>query len=180
MTPMPMRMKIVGGTFVFIAVLVAIGMLFQEDDLGPPTITDLATLAVFLVAGVGLLVRQRWSWIAATLISLVMLGIGIATFVGPGDIAYPGAGIVALWFLILPGGCFLAALLSPATLGGYAARKLRPLPCPRRTRHGYLLGGFRAATRPHRRSCPHRSLSLSLVEQPVRRRVARSLVRATC
>lgn len=49
-------------------------------------------------------------------ISVAMLGVGLMSLAGPGGIAFPGAAIVTVYVLVIPGACLLAALVTPATI----------------------------------------------------------------
>src|SRR4051794_21725675 len=114
----PWYARMIGIPLVLFAVSNGIGfVLLPRDQLGSSRDIALNVLGSFVAvtAGVGLLMSRRWGWGLALAASFVILGTGlVGTFASP-DIAFPGAELTALVFLVLPSLAGLAALLAPPT-----------------------------------------------------------------
>ena len=105
--------------------------LLPPDQLGSSTsiALNIGGSLVAIIAGIGLIASRRWGWAVALAATLLILGTGLVAFLAPPDVAFPGADLTALAFLVLPSLAGLAALLAPPTLR-WVARRAAPRSAP--------------------------------------------------
>jgi hypothetical protein len=72
--------------------------------------------------GVGLVLNQRWAWPIALVLGLALVALGVYVLASPGDIAYPGAALVALVAMVVPGLAMLFIILTPRSLAWFRGR----------------------------------------------------------
>jgi hypothetical protein len=75
--------------------------------------------------GLGLLFSQRWAWALALIAGTGGVVVGVMGATSPGDIAAPGAQIVGVILLLLPGLAVLGTLLQPRTLRWLRQSRMR-------------------------------------------------------
>ena len=88
--------------------------------------TDWAFGPVLIVLGLGLLFSQRWAWAIAVACAIAGVLAGAYLVTRPGDIALPGANIVALLFYLVPCIALLAVLARPRTLRWFHPASRQP------------------------------------------------------
>jgi hypothetical protein len=123
----PARIRVAGGFFVLVGVITIIGATGAPGDLTHTEVVwNIAIASAVTVLGAALCFDARWAWPPALLGAASAIGLGLYTFVQPGDITSPGANIVAVVVLILPGALLCAALLSPVSVRWFRRRPLSP------------------------------------------------------
>ena len=65
---------------------------------------------------------HRWAWPISIAIGGAGIGLGVVAFVQPGDVALPGANLIALITLMVPGALVLWATLCPSSLRWFRRR----------------------------------------------------------
>jgi hypothetical protein len=97
----------------------------QATGVNPPSPSTMRSRPVLVSAGagpalidigLGLLFSQRWAWALALLAGAGGIVLGVLAATSPGDIAAPGAQLIAVVLFLLPGLVLLGTLLQPRTL----------------------------------------------------------------
>jgi peptidoglycan/LPS O-acetylase OafA/YrhL len=119
----PARLKVVGGIFAVVGVITVIDATGPQPDTSTWDVAwNIAIAFLLIVIGTGLCLNDRWTMPIALLMAASAVGLGLYVMVQPGDIANPGAPIVALVILIIPGLLLILALVTPKSLRWFLQR----------------------------------------------------------
>src|SRR5580765_8456591 len=119
----PFRLKVVGGLLAVVGIITVIGATDMQTDMtGSEVIWNLAVGCVLIVVGAGLCLDARWAWPIALLLAACVIALGFYLLAQPGDITNPGAPIVALVMLIIPGFLMVLTIVTPRSVRWFLRR----------------------------------------------------------
>jgi hypothetical protein len=112
-----MRLKVAGGFLAILGIGMAIGAVGGSSGMTQGETAWNVGIAVALAAiGGGLCFDWRWAWLASMVVALLAVGSGFWVLGQPGNLAEPGAPLVVMVILVVPGLLLCLALLTPASL----------------------------------------------------------------
>jgi len=83
---------------------------------------NIAIACLLIVVGAGLCLDARWSWPIALSVATPAIGLGFYLLAQPGDVTNPGAPIIALDMLIVPGLLAVLTLVTPRSMRWFLGR----------------------------------------------------------
>jgi len=118
----PFRLKVVGGVLAVLGIITVIGATGGSDMTKSEMAWNVAIACLLIVVGAGLCLDARWAWPIALLVAASAIGFGFYLLAQPGDITNPGAPIVVLTILLIPGVAMALTLVTPRSMRWFLCR----------------------------------------------------------
>ena len=118
----PVRLKVVGGVLALIGITTVIGATGGSDMTRSEVDWNIAIACLLIVVGAGLCLDARWAWPIALSVATSAIGLGFYLLAHPGDVTNPGAPIIALDMLIVPGLLAVLTLVTPRSMRWFLGR----------------------------------------------------------
>jgi peptidoglycan/LPS O-acetylase OafA/YrhL len=118
----PFRLKVVGGVVAVLGITTVIGATGGSDITKSEMAWNVATACLLIAVGAGLCLDARWAWPIALLVAASAIGLGFYLLAQPGDITNPGAPIVILTILLIPGVAVVLTLVTPRSVRWFLRR----------------------------------------------------------
>jgi hypothetical protein len=118
----PFRLKVVGGVLAVVGIITVIGATGGSDMTKSGVAWNITVACLLIIVGAGLCLDARWAWPIALLVGASAIGLGSYLWVQPGDITNPGAPIVILTILLIPGLLMILTLVTPRSVRWFLRR----------------------------------------------------------